>query len=92
MVGIPSGLKALANASLDPGVLSLPLYGDDRQRLHQRGSRKPILRKMIRKTARLPRPLATEHGRDLGRGAAGEPVPAALRTPLARYFKKVPLF
>ena len=38
MFGIPSGLNTLANASLDSGVLSFTLYGDDRQQLHWRAA------------------------------------------------------
>ena len=52
MSAIPAGLTTLVDASLDPGVLSFPPYGDDRRQLHRRGSRKPIPRIMIGKTAR----------------------------------------
>jgi len=38
MFGIPLGVKTLANASPDSGVLSFNLYGDNWQQLHQRGS------------------------------------------------------
>jgi hypothetical protein len=70
MVGIPAGLKDLANASLDPGVLSFARYGDDRQQLHQAGRPKANSQKMIRKPSGPPRRLCGEHGRDLVRGAA----------------------
>jgi hypothetical protein len=49
MSAIPSGLATVAYACLDSGVLSLSLYGDDRQRLHRRGQPKRQLPGIIRK-------------------------------------------
>ena len=82
MVGFPPGLKALANAALDPGALSFVAYGDDRQRLHRRGSRKPILRKMIRKPSGPPDVFVASTAVISCAAQPGfdAPVPAALRT------------
>jgi hypothetical protein len=49
MSAIPSGLATVAYASLDSGVLSLALYGDDRQQLHRPGQSKSQFPRIIRK-------------------------------------------
>jgi hypothetical protein len=86
MVGIPSGLKALANASFDPGGLSFaPIWGRSATIASARQA-KANSRKMIRKTVRPATTVLWPSTAMISR--AVQPA-SAIRTGAAR---RVPLF